>query len=92
MKNDDPIVDVIASILAVIITAIIMPFITFGLGWLLGWIIKVTIGGLIISGLALININIPMDQLPLFFGVLSVIASFFNNGLGYYYLNKKEKG
>lgn len=53
------------------------PFLWFFGGWISGWLIKITIGQMIISGLALINFNLPLDKFPLFFGTLAVIASFF---------------
>jgi len=72
---------VIITILVTIVAFFVMPFIYFGLGWLSGWIIQITIGSSIVNGLSLIGINLPLDQLPLFFGTLVIIASFFKTTL-----------
>lgn len=70
---------ILLTIILLTILFFIYPFITFGLGWLLGWVIKITIGGLIVNGFNLVGLHIPLESLPLFFGVLSVVAGFFRN-------------
>ena len=68
---------ILLAVLLVILIFFISPFVSFGLGWLVGWFIKITIGSLIVKGFNLVGIHIPIESLPLFFGVLNVIASFF---------------
>ena len=67
---------VIAAVI-LIIAFFISPFLHFLGGWIAGWLIKVTIGGFIINGLAIVGLQIPIESLPLFFGTLAVVASFF---------------
>lgn len=69
--------EIIVTILIIIGAFVIWPFLCFILGWFTGWLIQITIGTSIVSGLALVGINIPLNQLPLFFGTLAIIASFF---------------
>ncbi len=54
------------------------PLLNFAAGWLVGHFIKLMIGTSIISGLAIVGINLPLEKIPLFFGTLAVIASFFH--------------
>lgn len=69
------------EILVLIITAIILnlflPFLCFISGWVSGLIIKITIGSFIVKGLSFIGLHLSLNHLPLFFGTLNVIASFF---------------
>ncbi len=77
--------DLLVAILIVVGAFFIFPFISFMGGWFLGWLIKITIGGSIVNGLALVGLQIPLESLPLFFGTLAVISSFFkmpNTNLG----------
>lgn len=64
-------------IILIIFIFILLPFLCFLEGWISGWLIKITIGKLIVSGLALMGFTLSLDHLPLFFGTLAVIASFF---------------
>ena len=66
------------TVLFVIVCIILSPFISFIGGWIAGWLIKVLLGPTIVSGLALVGFNLPLDKFPLFFGTLAVIASFFH--------------
>lgn len=54
------------------------PLLNFIAGWLVGYFIKFMIGTSIVSGLAIVGINLPLEKIPLFFGTLAVIASFFH--------------
>ena len=69
--------EIIGYIALIIVMSFFMPFLWFLGGWISGWLIKITIGQTIVSGLALIGFNLPLDKFPLFFGTLAVIASFF---------------
>lgn len=69
--------EIVGIIALFIILFFIMPFVWFFGGWISGWLIKITIGQSIISGLALMGLNLSLDKLPLFFGTIAVIASFF---------------
>lgn len=66
-------------IIGIIVLTFLMPFICFYLGWISGWLIKITIGQKIVSGLALVGLNLSLDKLPLFFGTVAIITSFFKN-------------
>ena len=70
--------DFVTYAIVFIIVLILFPFICFGGGWLIGQLIRLTIGGFIVDGFALVGLNISRESLPLFFGTLSVIASFFS--------------
>jgi len=70
--------EILGIIFLVIIAFFISPFLNFIGGWISGWLIKITIGQTIVSGLALVGLNLPLDKFPLFFGTLAVIASFFH--------------
>lgn len=73
-----------------IITTFVTPFVYFIGGWLAGWLLKITIGPMLISGLSLMNINLlSLNDFPLFFGTLHVIASFFT--FPFYRNLKQEK-
>ena len=66
-------------IIAVIVMIIISPLLYFLGGWITGCILSWTIGESIVRGLSFLNINITVDNLPLFCGVLGVIGSFFKS-------------
>lgn len=69
--------DIIINIIIFIILFLTVPFLHFLGGYITGFIIKITIGSSITAGLALMGLNIPLDNLPLFFATINVIASFF---------------
>ena len=64
-------------IVTVIIWIIFGPLFVFWLGYFAGWIAKLWIGEYIVEFFALFNINLPIDKIPLFAGVLSWITSCF---------------
>ena len=66
-------------ILLIILAFFLAPILSFGIGFLAGLIIKITIGTSIVSGLNLIGLNISLNDLPLFFGTLSIIGDFFKS-------------
>ncbi len=70
--------EIFGIICLVILLIVVAPALNFLGGWISGWIIKMTIGHYIVSGLALIGFNLPLDKFPLFFGTLALIASFFH--------------
>ncbi len=67
-------------ILAIIID-LFLPFLYFIGGWVSGLIIKIIIGSSIVKGLSLIGLHLSLNHLPLFFGTLNVIASFFQHNI-----------
>ena len=69
--------EILCLILFTVIAFFIAPFLSFLGGWIVGNIITITIGGSIVNGLALLNLNVPLERLPIFFGTIAVIASFF---------------
>ena len=75
MKNKTE--DIIATIVLLIIVIFIMPWLLFWIGYAAGWITKITIGKYIIEGLALFNINIPLDKIPLISGVITWFTGMF---------------
>lgn len=66
-------------IIVTIAMIIFSPFIDFILCYFTGWLIKITFGNAICSGLLLLGINVSLNQLPLLFGTLGVIGSFFKS-------------
>lgn len=64
-------------IVALIIYVIIAPFLVFWLSYVGGIIAQFVIGKVLVNGLALIGINIGINQIPLLAGTLGWIASFF---------------
>lgn len=74
-------------IVLVIGVIFLAPLLNFAAGWLVGYFIKFMIGTSIISGLAIVGINLPLEKIPLFFGTLAVIASFFHSPT----INKKKE-
>lgn len=71
--------EIIGLIALIILLFFVAPIFNFIGGWISGWLIKVTIGPVIVSGLALVGFNLPLDKFPLFFGTLAVIAGFFKS-------------
>ena len=71
-NNDD-----MYNFLLILFVVILNPFFDFIYGYFIGWLIKITISEYVIAGLSLININIPLDKIPLFFATLLLISSFF---------------
>ena len=70
----------IAGIIATVIVMIfILPWLGFWLAYFGGWIAKITIGGILVKGLALIGLNITPDKLPLLSGALGWIGGFFKS-------------
>ena len=71
----------IGAIIGIFIIAIILiiffPLINFWVAYFFGWIVKILIGKYIVAGLAFLNINIPLDKIPLLAGVLSWLGGFF---------------
>lgn len=76
-------------IIAVAIYLIIAPFLIFWLSYVGGIIAQFVIGKVLINGLALIGINIGINQIPLLAGTLGWIASFFK-GIGRISSSNKE--
>ena len=66
---------------------IFAPFIWFGIGAFLGFLIKITIGDFIVKGFTFLNCNISKTDLPILFGTIAVVASFFKNEIN---LNKER--
>ena len=56
---------------------LVSPFLNFLGGFIAGWFIKITIGSLVASGLAMIGLNIPPDNFPILFGTIAIIGGFF---------------
>lgn len=79
--------EVICMIILVIGVIFLAPLLNFAAGLLVGYLIKFMIGTSIISGLAIVGINLPLEKIPLFFGTLAVIASFFHSPA----INKKKE-
>lgn len=71
-NNDD-----MYNFFLILFVVILNPFFSFIFGYFVGWLIKITISEYVITGLSLININVPLDKIPLFFATLSMISSFF---------------
>ena len=70
----------VIGIWAIVIAIIIIePFITFGFGFLMGLILKITIGPLMVSGLAAMGITIALKDIPIIWAVLSVISNLFTS-------------
>lgn len=74
MNNND---NDMYNFLLILFVVILNPFFDFIYGYFIGWLIKITISEYVIAGLSLININIPLDKIPLFFATLLLISSFF---------------
>jgi hypothetical protein len=70
----------IAGIIATCIVMIfVLPWLGFWLAYFGGWIAKITIGGVLVKGLALIGLNITPDKIPLLSGALGWIGGFFKS-------------
>ena len=76
-------------IIIVIICLIIEPFLIFWLSYVGGIIAQFVIGKALLNGLALIGINIGINQIPLLAGTLGWIGSFFK-GIGKISSSSKE--
>ena len=75
MKDD--ILKLIGAIGLIILLLLFWPFIGFWICYFEGWLAKIMIGKYIVEWFALFNINLPIDKIPLFAGVLGWIAGFF---------------
>lgn len=75
----ETILGAIAIVLIVVFIFFISPVIQFAMGFMAGIFAKVTIGNSIVAGLALLGIHISVGSIPLLFGVINLIASFFRN-------------
>ena len=53
------------------------PFLQFWIAYFVGWISKLVIGKYLMAGFAILNIDLPLDKIPLVSGCLGWIASFF---------------
>jgi hypothetical protein len=73
----DEILSAIGAVALAIVLLIFGPFLNFVFGWVVGWLIKITFGNLFIEGLSLFGLSLTKNSLPLFFGVIGVISSFF---------------
>ena len=60
-----------------VLAIVILPWVAFWLAYFGGWIAKLVIGGYLVQGLAILGINITLDQIPLLAGVLGWIGGFF---------------
>ena len=67
----------ITIIITILIWIIFGPLLIFWLSYFAGWIAKLWIGKYIVEFFTLFNINLSIDKIPLFAGVLGWIASFF---------------
>lgn len=67
----------IIAIVFYLIWLFISPVINFAIGYLVGIFAKITIGNSIIAGLTLLGIHISLGSIPLLFGLINLIASFF---------------
>ena len=72
--TQEAIITVIAGLIAIYI---IVPFLVFWLGYLGGIFIKWTLGSTLIKGLALLNLSVSIENVPLFFGTIGLIGSYF---------------
>ena len=63
----------------VILAFVISPFLTFWLAFFGGWLAKITIGGVLASGLQTLGLSISVNQIPLIAGTLGWIGCFFKN-------------
>ncbi len=68
---------IIAAVAIITFAIFITPVMNFTLGYIAGIFAKITIGNILVSGLALLGIHISVAAIPLLFGVLNVIGSFF---------------
>lgn len=73
-KKSTAIVTLIASFVIILLIA---PWLSFWCSYFVGWISKMLIGKYIVAGFALVNIDLPLDKIPLLAGCLGWIASFF---------------
>lgn len=64
-------------ILVVVAGIFILPWLAFWLAYFGGWIAKIVIGKYLVQGLAMLGLNITLDQIPLLAGVLGWIGGFF---------------
>lgn len=69
----------IILILLSVLVIIFLPFIYFCLGYFTGLLIKFTFGTTFIKGLSLIGITITKANIPLFCGIIGIIAGFLRN-------------
>lgn len=77
MKDSKTTQTIITIIAVLIATYIIVPFLVFWLGYLGGIFIKWTLGSILVKGLALLNLSVSIENIPLFFGTLGLIGSYF---------------
>lgn len=67
----------LTALIVLIIVILLGQFICFGICYIAGWIAKITIGKYLVDGLALLNLTIPLDKIPLLTGTIGWIASYF---------------
>ena len=65
------------AILIVVVSIFIFPWLAFWLAYFGGWIAKIVFGKYLIQGLAMLGLDITLDQIPLLAGVLGWIGGFF---------------
>jgi len=75
MKND--IFALFGALTALVILIFIAPWLFFWVAYFGGWIAKITIGEQLTAGLALLNIDLPLDKIPLLAATLGWIGGFF---------------
>lgn len=78
MKGDLGVI--LLAILGIIALLIVLPIFYFLIGALVGWIISVPVafvGQWVISGMALLHVELSLAQLPLFCGTLGFISAYF---------------
>lgn len=78
-KVREVLIVVIFTILIIIFGSALM----FWAGYLDGIIINWLFGGWVVKALALIHINIDRSQIPLLFGLIGLISSFFKTYVSY---------
>lgn len=73
-KFNKPTIIFIASLFAILL---VLPFLAFWASYFVGWISKILIGKQLVTGFALIGIDLPLDKIPLLAGCLGWISCFF---------------
>lgn len=75
MKDD--LLKVLGAIGLIILVLLCWPWIGFWICYFEGWLAKIMIGKYIVEWFALFGINLPLDKIPLFAGILGWIGGFF---------------
>lgn len=68
---------IITTVIAALIVIFVTPWLSFWCSYFVGWLSKIIIGKYLVAGFALVNIDMPLDKIPLFAGCLGWVASFF---------------